>query len=130
MTEHKETLVNPLARARGLGSTHHGFSHWINERVSAVVALPLMLWLVWSVVNMDHSYEGFTAWLHAPVNAVLMILSVLSVFYHTAMGLQVVVEDYVHHEGLKLCKLYGIKLLFLAMTIACVFSILKIAFSG
>lgn len=128
MTQHK-TIETPLARARGLGSTHHGFSHWINERISAVIALPLMLWLVWAVTHMDHSYEGFTAWLHAPVNAVFMILSVLTIFYHTAMGLQVIVEDYVHCECLKLIKIYGIKILFIAMAIACIFSILKIAFS-
>lgn len=131
MDHGKESIVHPLARARGLGGAHEGMRHWLHQRVTAVVNIPLMLWLVWSVVNMpglDHA--TFTAWLGQPVNAVLMILAVLSVFYHASLGLQVVYEDYLHHKGFLLFKVYGMKLFFIAAAVVCVFSILKIAFGG
>lgn len=123
------SLVNPVARARGLGSSHHGAGQWLMERISAAVLLPLVFWLVWAVVHMDHDYAAFRTWLHQPVNAILMILTVLPLFYHTAYGIQVVIEDYVHCHVMKLCSSVGVKLLSAAATIACVFSILKIALS-
>ncbi len=125
------TLKTPLARARGLGASHHGVSHWWHQRMTAVANLPLMIWLVWAVVHMQGwTYIEFTAWLAVPVNAILMILSVISVFYHAALGTQVIVEDYFHIEWMKIAKLIGIKLFFIAAGVACVFSILKIAFTG
>jgi len=87
-----------------------------------------MLWLLYSVININSfSYEDFTAWLAMPVNAILMILAIISVFYHAALGAQVIVEDYFHNEALKVAKLVAMKLFFFAATIACIFSILKIA---
>lgn len=125
------TIKSPLARAKGLGAAHEGTGHWWHQRVTAVSNLVLMLWLVWSVVNMSGwTYAEFTAWLAAPVNAILMLLAVVSVFCHAALGTQVIAEDYIHHEGLKIVKLAGIKLFFTATAIACIFSILKIAFTG
>lgn len=125
------TIKSPLARARGLGSAHDGVGHWWHQRITAASNLLLMIWLVWSVVSMsDMGYEAFTGWLAAPVNAILMILAVISVFYHALLGCQVVVEDYFHHEGFKLFKLAGMKMFFIGAGVACVFSILKIAFAG
>lgn len=123
-------LVAPLARARGLGSSHHGAGHWMAERVSAAILLPLVLWLTWSVVHMDHDYASFTTWLHQPVNAMLMILTVLPLFYHMAYGLVVVIEDYVHCGAMKFVAINGVKLASLAAAIICVVSILKVAFTG
>jgi succinate dehydrogenase / fumarate reductase membrane anchor subunit len=126
-----DSLVNPLAKARGLGSANDGIHHWLQERITAVVITPLLLWLVWSVTHMagwDHA--SFLAWLGQPVNAVLMITTILFSFYHGASGAQVIVEDYVHNEFCKLIKVIGIKLFFLVAAIACVFSILKISFGG
>jgi len=129
--EKKEQIVHPLQKARGLGSSHDGTGQWLHERVSGLVSLPLMLWLVWSVIQMTGwDYRTFTDWLAQPVNAVLMILSVLTVFYHAALGMQVVYDDYIHHHGLRMVKVVGMKLFFAAAALACVFSILKIAFSG
>ncbi len=124
-------IKTPLARARGLGSAHGAAEHWWQERLTSIAAVPLVLWLACSVVNMPGwDYETFTSWLAAPVNAILMILTILVIFYHAALGSQVVVEDYIHNEGFKLFKLVGIKLYFFAATVACVFSVLKIAFAG
>lgn len=128
----KETSIqSPLARARGLGSTGHGFDHWMAQRVTAVANLGLMIWLVCSVVCMGTvDYTTFTAWLAQPVNAVLMILAVISVFYHATLGLQVVYEDYLSCRALRTIKIYGARLFFIAAGVACVFSVLKIAFTG
>lgn len=126
-----DKLKSPLAKARGMGSARDGVEHWMHQRITAVAMLPLMIWLVYSVASVQgFSYEEFTTWLAAPVNAILMILAILSVFYHAALGSQTIVEDYVHNEGCKTLKLIGIKLFFFAASVACVFSVLKIAFAG
>ena len=123
-----KNIQTPLARARGQGSAKDGTAHWLHQRITALANLPLMLWLVWSVVHMqDLTHEMFVLWLSQPLNAILMILAVLSVFYHAALGTQVIVEDYFHHEGLKFAKLIGIKLFYIATCVACLFSILQIA---
>lgn len=124
-------MRNPLSVARGLGSTHDGTHHWMQERITSIAGLPLMLWLVWSVTHFGvMDYASFTVWLEQPINAILMILSIVTIFYHAFLGIQVVVEDYVHGEGIKLAALIGMKFVFAAAATACIFSILKIAFSG
>ena len=122
------TLKTPLARARGLGAARGGVTPWWHQRITAISNLLLMLWLVCQASQMPGwSYDVFTAWLALPLNAVLMILTIVSVFYHAALGAQVIAEDYIHHEGLKIAKLIGIRLFFIAAGAACIFSILKIA---
>lgn len=124
-------LKTPQAKARGLGAAHDGAAHWINQRITSVSSLFLVLWLAWSLMQIDvASFEAVSGWLAQPVNAILMILLTISVFYHTALGVQVIIEDYVHHEGLKFAKLISQKLFFLALGVICIFSILKIAFAG
>ena len=124
-------MKTPLARAKGLGSARDGVHHWWHQRITAIANIPLVLWLVWNIVNLKGAtYAEFTSWLAEPINAILMILLVVSSFYHAALGCQVIAEDYIHHEGLKIFKLLGIKLFFIATGIACVFSVLKNAFTG
>ena len=123
-------IKSPLAKARGLGSTG-GTEHWLAQRVTAVALLPLVLWLVWSIVHLvGATHAEFTGWLAAPLNAVLMISLVIAALYHGFLGAQVVIEDYIHHEGFKMFKLIGTKLFFALIGIAAVFSILKIAFGA
>ena len=123
-------LKTPMARVAGLGSAKDGTEHWIMQRLTAILNLPLVIWLLWSIVTNDFSdYQVFTGWLSEPLNAILMILLILSAFTHAVLGSQVVVEDYVHHEGLKISKLVGNRLFFFALAIACLFSVLKIAFT-
>lgn len=125
-------IKTPLARAKGLGSAgSHAVSHWMNQRITAVANIPLVIWFVLSFVSMkDASYPEFTAWLGNPINASLAILFIISTFYHAVLGSQVVVEDYIHHEGFKFLKLIGQKLFFFALTIISIVSILKVAFTG
>lgn len=129
MTHHnKNRIQSPLAKARGLGSAGHGSHHWMAQRVTAIANIPLVLWLVYSVVALvGADYETFTSWLAQPINAVLMILFIISTFYHAALGLQVVIEDYIHCEAMKMFKLIGIKLALFALGVAAIFSILKVA---
>lgn len=123
-------LKSPMARARGLGSARDGVEHWMMQRVTAIANIPLVFWLVWSIINLQGAtYLGFISWLSQPLNAILMILFILSTFYHALLGSQVVTEDYIHSEGLKMAKLIGQKLFLLAMAIAGIFSVLKIAFT-
>lgn len=118
----------PLARARGLGSAKDGVHHWFMQRVTAIANIPLMLWLVYSLADLRGAgFVEFSSWLSEPVNAILMILAVISIFYHAMLGTQVVTEDYIHNEGFKMVKLIGQKLFFFALAVACIFSILKIA---
>ena len=125
----KTGLKTPLARARGLGAAKSGVHHWMMQRMTAISNLVLGLWLLYSLVtNADLQYvAGAESWLANPVNAIAMILFVISSFYHAVLGCQVIIEDYVHNEGFKIFKLVGQRLIFLAMAIACIFSILQVA---
>lgn len=128
---HKDTIQSPLGRARGLGASHSGVTHWWHQRLTAIANIPLMLWLMWSVLHMPGwAHADFTAWLGQPVNAILMILAVISTFYHAALGSQVIAEDYLHNEWMKMAKIIGIRLFFTGIAVACIFCIMKIAFAA
>tara|TARA_B100002019_G_C21184351_1_gene555390 strand:+ start:82 stop:477 length:396 start_codon:yes stop_codon:yes gene_type:complete len=123
-------LKTPMARVSGLGSAKSGTSHWIYQRLTSIANLPLVIWLIWSICTHDFTdYTVFTGWLAEPINSILMILLVISSFYHAVLGSQVIIEDYVHNEGFKILKLVGQRLLYFAFAVACLFSILKIAFT-
>jgi succinate dehydrogenase / fumarate reductase membrane anchor subunit len=90
-------MINPLARARGHGSARDGVHHWFAQRASAVLLILLAAWLLYMVMTLagaDHA--TVRAFLAQPLNAALMILLLISLFYHAMLGLQVVIEDYVH----------------------------------
>lgn len=111
-----------------MGSAHEGADHWMAQKITALANIPLVLWLVWSFVGLQGaSHAQFTAWLAQPVNAVLMILFVISVLYHAKLGSQVVIEDYISCKWFKMVKIIGQKLFFFALGTACIFSVLKIA---
>lgn len=123
-------LETPLARVRGLGSAREGAEHWWHERLSSVAVLLLFVWLIVSLLRLpalDH--RGVTEWLRDPLAAVPMILLIAATFWHLRMGLQVIVEDYVHDEG---NRFLSILLLGFAATGAAafaIFAVLKIAFA-
>ena len=96
----KGTSSTPLGKVRGLGSAHHGGTHWLAERFSSVALLLLGLWFLASLIMLpDLSRPTLLEWLRQPVPAVLMGLLVVSAFGHGLDGLKVVVDDYVHDEG-------------------------------
>lgn len=119
---------SPLARAIGLGSAKHGTGHWWAERVSAVALIPLTLWFVASIIAHTNSdYANLVAWLKSPFVNIPMILLLGVSFYHTALGLQVVIEDYVH-SGMKYVAVIAVRLVCLALGSAGIMAVLSIAF--
>lgn len=120
----------PLARARGLGASRSVVDGWISLRVSAIANAIAAVWFIWFVsVNAGASHAEFTQSLSDPRNAIMMILFIVSGFYHAIGGSREIVEDYIHSEGFKIFKLVGMYLFFFAAGVASVFSVLKIAFT-
>jgi succinate dehydrogenase / fumarate reductase membrane anchor subunit len=125
------TLRTPLGRARGLGSAKEGVGHSWQTMVTAIGLIPLSLWFVISVIGLAGiDYAGFQAWMAKPLNASLMVLTVLMVIYHAQLGIQMVIEDYVHAAGPKLVSLVGTKLIAAFLAVTMTVSILKVAVGG
>jgi succinate dehydrogenase / fumarate reductase membrane anchor subunit len=121
-------METPLGRVRGLGSARSGAHHWWLERLTAIATLLLLVWLVVSLVRLpDLEHRTLTEWLAAPLAAVPMLLLILAVFWHLKLGLQVVVEDYVHTDGPKLAWIVLINFLSLFGAGLAIFAVLKIA---
>jgi len=118
-----------LGRVRGLGSAKEGVQHWWMQRVTAVFLVPLLLWLVFNIVRLagaDHA--AVAAWLASPINGGLLVLLLVAGFYHMKLGLQVVIEDYLHNEGAKLAALIAVKGVTALLGIISVMSVLKLVF--
>jgi succinate dehydrogenase / fumarate reductase membrane anchor subunit len=125
------SLQTPLGRARGLGSAKEGVSHWWTQRVTAIALVPLTLWFVVSLLGVAGAdYETVVSWIAKPVNAVLLIALLISMFYHAILGLQVIIEDYVHHEGTKVASLLVMKFLLVLLGGFAVLAVLRIAVGG
>ncbi len=123
-------LRSPLSQARGLGSAKSGTGHWWAQRVTAIALVPLALWFVWGLVaHAGAGYGSVLAWLGSPLVAVTMLLFLSALFYHSVLGVQVVIEDYVHGEGVKIVALLLSKFAHFALAAACIFSVLQIAFA-
>jgi succinate dehydrogenase / fumarate reductase membrane anchor subunit len=124
-------METPLGRVRGLGSARSGAHHWWLERLTSVSTLVLLVWLAVSLARLpDLTYRTVAEWLGGPFAAVPMLLLAVSVFWHLKLGLQVVVEDYVHEEGGRLFWIVLINFLSLAGAALAIFALLKIAFTG
>lgn len=120
-----------IGRVRGLGSAKSGVHHWVLQRFTAVGNLFLVLWLIFSVVQLPGlDYGSVTAWLAQPLVAVPMMLMLVSVFWHFKLGLQVLIEDYVHDDGLKFFALLLLNFYAFGAAALGIFSIAKIAFTG
>jgi succinate dehydrogenase membrane anchor subunit len=121
-------LQSPIGRARGLGAARAGVGHWMRQRLTAIANVVLVLWFVFSAIALTGAgYAEVRTWLASPVSASLMILLIISTFYHARLGLQVVVEDYVHHEGAKVAALAAIPLVVFALAVTCIVAVLKVS---
>lgn len=120
-----------LGRVRGLGSAKAGAHHWINQRITAVGNLTLVLWLIVSVLRLPGlDYAQVTAWIAEPLVAVPMMLMLVSIFWHLRLGLQVVIEDYVHDDALKFGAILLLNFYAIGGAALGIFAVAKIAFSG
>lgn len=129
--QQKRILQSKLGRVRGLGSTREGVHHWWAQRISSVALLPLSLWFVYSLITLTGSdYESFHAWASEFGNAVFLVLFVVTMFHHTQLGLQVVIEDYVHSEIWKMGMLLLVKYGSVLFAASAIFAVLKISIAG
>jgi succinate dehydrogenase / fumarate reductase, membrane anchor subunit len=125
------SLTTPLNRVLGLGAAKGAAEHWWLQRLTAIALLPLGLWLAYALLTLEsYDYAAVSAWVARPVTSILMILLVVAVGYHSALGVQVVVEDYVTGKGLKAATLIASTLAHVGLTIAAVFAVLKVAFGS
>ena len=121
----------PLSRARGLGAAKDGVGRFIGERSTAIALVPLSLWAVWATLQVSIAgYDGAVALLHSPVNAVMAILLIAVSCAHMKMGMQVIVEDYIHKPGTKIVLLLASAAVCWLAAALGVFSILKVALLG
>ncbi|TDR37358.1 succinate dehydrogenase subunit D [Tahibacter aquaticus] len=124
----RPNLQTPLKQVRGLGSARGGTHHFIVQRITAIALVPLSLWLVWLLLSLVHlDYAGARALLATPCHAVLMAAFVLAAFWHAQLGLQVVIEDYVHTPGLEIALQIAVKFLCVLGALACTLAIVRIA---
>lgn len=128
----KDTVVkdqrNPLKVARGLGSSQSGVGHWWTQRVTAAALALLGVWFVVTVLCLLHAdYATAHATVAKPWNALLLIAFVLTMFWHAVLGLQVVIEDYVHTRWKEVVLLVAIKFLAVLGALASVLAVLRIA---
>lgn len=125
------SLRTPLSKAKGLGAAKEGVSHWWNQRLTAIALIPLALWFSFSIALLALSdYSTVSAWIASPISTVLMILAIVVGFYHGYLGLQVIIEDYVSSESLKIGFLIGVALLAIFFATLGVVSVLKISFGA
>jgi succinate dehydrogenase / fumarate reductase membrane anchor subunit len=125
------SLRSPLGRARGLGSAKSGTQHWWAQRLTAVALVPLIIWFVISMVAATGSdYAGAREFIGSPVSAVLLILLIVATFHHAQLGLQVVIEDYVHTKSVEIALLLAVKGAAIVLAVAAIFAVLSIAFGG
>ena len=123
-------IKSPLARAEGVGAAGHGAQHWIRQRVSAIANIGLMMWFTLSIASLlrdGTDYTEVVTWLATGITPVLMILTIISVFYHAMLGIQIVIEDYVHAPKIRIPALILIRLVFVATAVLCLFSVLKLS---
>jgi succinate dehydrogenase / fumarate reductase membrane anchor subunit len=121
-------LRNPLKVARGLGSSQSGVSHWWTQRVTAAALVVLMIWFVVTVLGLLHAdYATALATVAKPWNALLLIVLLVTMFWHAVLGLQVVIEDYVHTRWKEVLSLVLIKFLAVLGALASVLAVLRIA---
>ena len=121
-------LRSSLGRARGLGSATEGVGHWWAQRVTAIALVPLAIWFVVAMISLiGADLATFEEWISTFGNALLMILTVLVLFYHAHLGMQVVIEDYVHGEAPRVATLLIVKFVLASLAASCVLAVVLVA---
>ncbi len=125
------SLRSPLGRVLGLGTAKEGVEHWWKQRVSAVGLVLLTLWFVLSLLSMGPShYDTIQSWLERPANAALLALLVITLTYHSQLGVQVVIEDYVSHKPMKVASLIANQFVHIVLAALGLFAVLRAVFGS
>jgi succinate dehydrogenase / fumarate reductase membrane anchor subunit len=121
-------MRSPLGRAIGLGSAKEGVEHWWLQRITAVALVPLSLWFVIAIIRLvGADSDSVRDWVSNPLPAIMLVLLLIATFYHAALGLQVVIEDYIHAELTKLGLVIIVRLGCFALAVAGMFAVLSMA---
>jgi len=124
-------LRTPLSRARGLGSAKQGVHHWWAQRITAIALIPLVAWFAISLIMMSGAdYNVVRAWIGSPVVMVLLTLTFVVGLHHGQLGMQVVIEDYVHNDGVKLALIVLMRFIAVLFGLAGIVAVLRIGFGG
>jgi succinate dehydrogenase / fumarate reductase membrane anchor subunit len=122
------SMRTPLARVKGLGASGHGVEHWWLHRLTAVSNVPLVIAFVIIVAALAGStYQDAIAIISHPLVAIILILAVISVANHMRLGMQIVIEDYVHDKGLKIIAVMANNFYAVIIGVACLYAILKVS---
>jgi len=125
------SLRSPIGRVLGLGAAKEGAAHWWAQRVTSVALVILGVWFVGALVALgDFSHDSVTVWIARPLNAVLLSLLVGTTVYHSQLGVQVVVEDYVTNHATKIVTMLLLNFVHVALAALGIFAILRIAFGA
>ena len=128
MIEQQTRLQPPLGRVRGFGSAKNGTHHWWMQRVTSIALTPLMIWFAFSVATRaGEPWEVMAEWIARPFNAVLLFVLTAIGFYHTAQGLQVVVEDYIRPDRSVMVVNMAIKAVLTLLALLAALSIIRLA---
>jgi succinate dehydrogenase / fumarate reductase membrane anchor subunit len=126
-TVHVDIMRSQLGRVRGLGSAKSGLAHWWTQRLTAIALVPLSLWFILSVLHLlGAPHDAVVDWISGPWTIVLMLALVVATFHHAQLGLQVVIEDYIHNDAARLAALIAVKGAAILLGMACVVSVLKL----
>ncbi len=116
-----------LGRARGAGAAHAGLATWWTQRVTALALIPLSLWFIASMISLESAHRADVAgWLHAPLSLALVLALIVATFWHMALGLGEVIEDYVHQEGAKLALVLAVRGMSVLLALLCAVSALRL----
>ncbi len=126
-----QVMRTQLGRVRGLGAAHGGTRHWWAERLTAIALVPLTLWFVASLLHLIGAPRAAVGnWMAHPINAALLAALVIATFHHAQLGLQVVVDDYVHHDRVRMVLLLLIKGAAALLGLLALYAVVKLAFAG
>ena len=127
-TDTRVSMRTPLARVKGLGAAGHGVEHWWIHRVTAVSNIPLVIAFVIIVAGLAGSdYARAISIVSHPLIAILLILAVISVTNHMRLGMQIIIEDYVHDKGWKIVAVIANNFYAVIIAVACLYAILKVS---
>ncbi|HZF76736.1 MAG TPA: succinate dehydrogenase, hydrophobic membrane anchor protein [Acetobacteraceae bacterium] len=122
------SMQSPLGRVRGRGSAKSGHHHWFAQRVTSIALLPLTIWFVFSLASSaGMTYAEALVWIGTPFNAVLLLALIGLTFYHTMLGLQVIIEDYTNSDTVKFALVLGVRAVCWLLALASALAVLRIA---